>query len=525
MAAKYQPTLWDYLSVARRYFLLLAGVGTAIMAIAVTIAVLLPPIYSSSATILVESQRVPTELVQATVRSDANERIAIIRQRVMTRENLLRIVEKYRLFDGTGSLTPSELVDLMRARIGVEILSSQLVRRNHESENISFKLSFEDSRPDLANKVANELVTLFLAENVQSRTARAAETTAFLEEEASRLKAQLDAVESRVASFKQEHANALPEHLNLRVGMLQRAEAELQATKREYRSTEEELNFLDLELASAKSGFGAAAIPVAASDPLMQLQMLNSEYSTLLRQYSERHPDVLALARQIAALEATLGQDQSLATPSSVPENLLVARVEAKIAAAQGRLESLRNQEKELRARIEGVEAEILQTPQVERGLSILLRDHENARRQYESVRAKQMSAQMAQNLEQDNKAERFTLLEPPLMPDRPIKPNRKKVVALGFIMALGGPVGLVALLQMLDQRIRGEDALEAILRKRPLVAVPYINTAEELARHRRILRWSFAAVVMLTVAALAALHWFYMPLDLLFMKLLARFS
>jgi uncharacterized protein involved in exopolysaccharide biosynthesis len=151
--------------------------------------------------------------------------------------------------------------------------------------------------------------------------------------------------------------------------------------------------------------------------------------------------------------------------------SLDAARVRAKLSAAQVRIASLAEQKRELTRKMEGYEAEILEAPQVRRGLVTLMRDHDNARKKYEEIRAKEMGAKITESLEQENKAERFVLLEPPLLPEKPIKPNRKKIAALGLVLAPAGGGALVMLLEMLNQRVRGVGALESLLGKRVLVA------------------------------------------------------
>ena len=131
-------------------------------------------------------------------------------------------------------------------------------------------------------------------------------------------------------------------------------------------------------------------------------------------------------------------------------------------------------------------EAQILETPQVERGLVTLMRDHENARKKYEEIRTKEMGAKISESLEQENKAERFVLLESPLMPEKPVRPNRKKVVAMGFVLAPVGAGALVMLLEMLSQRVRGVEALGSVVGRRVLVSIPYIHTKAELARRKK---------------------------------------
>src|SRR3954468_16734460 len=123
----HQLTLADYLAILQRHALLIAGSFLGILVIAAAVALLVPPVYQSTGTILIESQQIPTEMVQATVTTYADERIEIIKQRVMTRENLLRIIGKYKLFQGDGTVTtPSEQIDEVRKNTQVELITANL---------------------------------------------------------------------------------------------------------------------------------------------------------------------------------------------------------------------------------------------------------------------------------------------------------------------------------------------------------------------------------------------------------------
>ena len=520
MTADYELTLNDYLAVVRRRAWLLGSSFALILAAGLLVALLIPPVYESTGTILVESQQIPTDLVAVNNNTYADERIEIIRQRVMTRENLLRIIDKYRLFaDESKLLTVSEKIDEMREAITVTLVNAEVKGRGLAT--IAFRLSFEHRRPEVANRVANELVTLFLDENIKQRTERASETTEFLTQEANKLKTELETLEDQLAAFKQEHGNALPEHQELRMGMLARSEAELKEVDRDYKSTLEELRFLDLELAAARSGVAPAGSAGGAKDVPLDLASLKAEHARLLSKYTAAHPDVRALERKINDLQAAELQGEVPASASG----LEIARVEAKIATLQARADSLSQQKQSLLARVSAYEQQILQTPQVERGLITLMRDHENAQRKYEEIRTKQMSARISENLEQENKAERFVLLEPPLMPEKPVKPNRKKIAVLAVFLALAGSAGLVMLLETISQRVRGVDALANVLGRRVLATIPYIPTKAELARQRAWQRRGFALAGLLTVALLVSLHLLYMPLDILLFKALARFE
>lgn len=526
MQSDYQLTLHDYISILRRRALLIIATFGGVFAVAVAVAILMPPVYQSTGTIMVESQQIPTDLVQATVTTYADERIEVIKQRVMTRENLLRIAGKYQLFADAGmSFTPSEAVDEMRARIGVELVNANVQARQRAT--IAFKVSFEHRRPDLAQRVANELVTLFLDENVKVRTERATQTTEFLTQEADKLRAELDNLEGQIATYKLQHGGALPDNLNLTMNSLQRLETELRNTERDQRAAQDELRSLEIELSSAKAGVGVPGSSGTAS-AAQELAQARADLARASATYTDNHPDVRALKRKIEGLEKTVAKEQGAAPAGSAgtitsQADLAVARLESRIASLRSQISLLGNQQSSLRGKIGQMEGQMLQAPQVERGLANLMRDQESARRKFEEIRSKQMSAQVSENLEDEQKAERFSLLEPPLAPDRPIKPNRKKMIALGFFLAAAAAAGIVILLESLYGRVRGVEAVTAITGQRPIVVVPYITMVSELNQRRRLLKRAAVAAAVAVPVVLLALHFLYMPLDLVLTKILVR--
>ena len=524
MAIEYELTLNDYLSILKRRWVQMLVVFSLVLIAAIATAVLLPPTYQSTGTILVESQQIPPDLVKATVTSFADERIAVIKQRVMTRDNLFRIIQKYNLYpDDIDTQTTSILIDNMRESISVELLSADVQGVKGGKATIAFKVGFEYEKPEIAHKVANELVTLFLDENIKTRTERATETTEFLTQELDRLKVELEGVENKVATFKEQHANSLPEHLDMHMGMLQRADSDINELDREYKSTQEELRYLDVELTSAKSSAKATSSEVMA---VSELDKAKAELERSLVIYKETHPTIRALKRKVETLEKTsVAPSEVKASKADIATDLVVAKVQAQIEAAKVRLKSLADQKRGLQAKTNQLQTQVTQSPQVERGLFTLMRDYENAKSKYEEVKSKQVNAKIAENLESENKAERFSMLEPPIFPDKPIKPNRKKIIALGIFLGLAGAIALVALLEALDKRVRGVESLTALINMRPLVIVPYITTQVELKRKKYLIKYVLAAIVTLTLLLLVIIHFAVMPLDLLIVKLMVRFA
>ncbi len=525
-------SLADYVAILQRRAVLIASTFLGIFLASVAVAVLVPPLYQSTGTVLIESQQIPPELVQATVTSYAEERIEITKQRVMTRENLLRIIGKYKLFqDSLRSITPSEQIDQIRQDTQVELIQANLRSGQRGSGTIAFKLSFEHRRPEVAQSVANELVTLFLGENAKVRTERATQTTEFLRQESSRIRLELDKLETQIAAYKQEHNRALPENTAVAMTSLQRMEADLRQTERDLRAAEDEVRYLEVErsTASAQSGQSAAGPASAASGGTAgELARARAELARLQALYTENHPDVRAAQRRIERLEASSAEDKqrSASTPGGEAlKDPIVARLDSRIAAARSRIGLLTNQQASLRGSIAQMEKALAGTPQVERGLAALTRDYQNAQRKYEEIRAKQSTAQVAENLEGEQKAERFTLLEPPTVPEKPIKPDRRKLIAMGFLLSIVGTAALVLLMETVQGVVRGYEPIAALMGQRPLVAVPFIPLAVESANRRRTQMVVAGASCVLVVGVLTGLHFAYMPLDMLIAKVMLRLS
>jgi|WetSurMetagenome_2_1015567.scaffolds.fasta_scaffold01221_9 polysaccharide biosynthesis transport protein len=481
MATEYELTLSDYLSIMRRRAFYLTGIFVVVLAIAVVAAIAIPPTYRATGTIMVESPQVSDGVVPTSIRNSLDERINVIKQRVMTRDGLLQIIKKYNLFkESTATRTTTELIDKMRSRIVVETLSSNdAVHTNQQGlPTIAFTISFDDQHPEIALQVDKDLVNLFLDWNIKLRREGAAETTEFLSQESSKLKDEVDRLEEKIRAYKKHNSENLPEQLNLREAMLARAENDLYAVDRDIRSGNEELRSLEAELAAAKHGM--------SDDPSQTLPALKAEYTKLSAIYTESHPDLRALKRKIDALE----QGSSTADAKNASNNvtsLAVFKLQAKVDAVNARLDSLSQQKKMLREKIGENEHAMELTPSVAQGLEVLVRDRDSAQQKFDELRNKKMNAQIAQNLESENRSERFTLLEPPILPEKPYKPNRMQIFAIGFLLAIASAVGAVMFLESIDKRIYGVEAFTHVLGYRPLVVIPFLQTEEERARKERI--------------------------------------
>lgn len=567
--------LRDYVAALRRRGPQIAAVIAILFGIAVVVAVALPPVYKSTATILIEQQEIPPDLVRSTISSYADQRIQSISQQVMTRANLTRIVEKYDLYRDLRATKATEAVlERLSRDIRLDILKADVVDQRSgakTSATIAFNLSYSGETPERAQQVASELVTLFLSENLKGREQKTAETSTFLAQEAARLGKQVSEIEADLAAFKSRNLGRLPELAQLNMQMRDRADSEIKEVDRQMSALEERRFYLDAQLAQIKPN-----TPIIASggerilDASERLRALEAQYASLSGGYSESHPDIARMRREIESLrkEAATGDDgaegakrliglqaelaaarekysdthpdvvklkRAIApleaqrttgaqpSPRKVPkpENPAYIALQAQLESTQFELKSLRAKRKELQAKIAGYERRLEETPQVERKYLDLTRDHEAAVARYREIKTKQMQAQIGEELERDRKGERFSLIDPPQVPERPSSPNRPAILLLGAILALGGGVGVGGVLETADNSVRGPRMLARVVKAPVLAGIPYLRTDGE-SRRRSHRRWmGVLLLVAAVVAAAVIVDLAVMPLDVLWFKLM----
>src|SRR5215472_13365780 len=248
--------LRDYLTAARYRRTMLILVFVVCMVVVAAIALLLPPKFRSAGTILIEQQEMPQELVRSTVTSYADERVQVISKRVMTTDTLLNIIRRYDLYSKERAKgTREALLTLMRSDIGLKMISADVIdpRSGHPtSATIAFEVSYTSRSPDLAAKVANEITTLYLNENLNNRTQLARDAATFLESEADRVSRQIADLEVKLAQFKDKNQQKLPELTQLNMSLLDRTDQQLRGEEMRRDSLEQQLVYLRAQLAQLK---------------------------------------------------------------------------------------------------------------------------------------------------------------------------------------------------------------------------------------------------------------------------------
>lgn len=329
------------LAIRHRIRPLLLIIG-AVLLLSILAAIFWPPRYSATGTILIEQQELPNELVRSTISSYASQRVQVISQRVMTTENLMNIIQRYNLYADLRRRSPrEEVVKEMRRNTTLQMISADVIdpRDGRPTKaTIAFSITYTSPSAELASKVANELVSLYLQQNIETRQQSSRDAAVFLTGESARLDKDIKDMQSRIASFKEKHEAALPELTQLNEQKMTRLEEELRDTDVQLRSLDQQVTYLEAQLAQiSPTAQIYASTGERVQSPADRLKYLRTEYARAQALYSPDHPDVQRLKREMEGLEAAAAVNGDIARGEANDDRRQLEEAQTQLASARQR--------------------------------------------------------------------------------------------------------------------------------------------------------------------------------------------
>jgi protein tyrosine kinase modulator len=511
----------------------------------VAFALILPPIYKSETTILRESQQVSQEYVRSTETSHAEARLDAATQQVMSRSNLIKIINIYDLYSEIrAKKTMEEIVSEMRDALNLEILYAKVQNERtgrSSAINTAFKLSYEGKDPQKVQKVTNTLASLYIELEMETRAKRAGATTTFFENELENLKNQIRVYEDRVSRFKEKNIGELPENYNNNARTLDRLEREYDRIESRIRTTEERKLFLEGQIATVdplmpittnqgkmvinpgerlkrlrlrlmsletslsdkhpdvkrlKNEIRELEEQVGRSDEaalkVKRIKELENEYAALSGNRSDKHPDMIRLKKEITELsdeiDEIITEKIKFEVSEEKPDNPTYINLKTQIFVAESQIKNLLKDRTQINQEIKMYRNRIERTPLVEKDYIELTRDYKAAKRKYEDISGKLMEARVSKGVAESQFGERFVIVDRAALPEKAFKPNRLSIILLGFIFSIGVGIGLAVIKESMDHSIKTIDELNSVTGNKGLSFILYVETDRE-KRTRRIKR------------------------------------
>lgn len=489
------------MAIRRKWYIIILFV-VCLMA-GIWLYVTLPKIYKAETMILVQPQKVPEAYVQSTVSTGVEDRLRTLSQEIMSWTRLEQIIKEMNLYPEIRKNSPMEIViEEMRENTELNVQGG-----DRQSQTAAITLSYMHSDPRTAMNVTNRLASLFIEENLKLRTQQARGTSEFLGRELEKIRGRLQTQEQALKEYKQRYMGELPEQLPANLNELNRLQLAIQTTGESIAAAEQRKLMLQQQLSDHITIVGDR---VVATNPLQNLITQLADYQS---RYTENHPDVIKTKRDIAALRKEL-QAQNLeaagssdrGSPVGISQGATDPRNQLNTVSVE--IARLNAERKRLEQAVKRYQKRVENTPKREQELMTLTRDYNITQENYQSLLDKKIEAEMAENLEQRQQGEQFKVLDPARFPERPFKPDVRKILMLSLMLGLGSGIGLAFLLEYTDKSFRDQDDVESFLEIPVLASIPLTHTerALRLARRKKVAYAIIATIIM--AGYIAALYY-----------------
>jgi len=525
-----KPDLRYYLSVLFRRLHYIALIFLAVTAASAYVALTLPPLYQSTARLLMESAQIPDALAAPTIDTAALEQLQVIEQRLMTRSNLLEIARKFGAVAQAADMAPDEIVAAMRR-------ATTIAKQAGREQATLMTITFDAQSGQIAASVVNEYVTRILTDNMASRTSQAQDTMQFFQQEVERLGADLSTQSARILEFQSQNADALPSTLNYRLTEQSNLQERLAGVQRDIAGLKDQKQRL-IEIYRATGQLDTART-TPQSPEVAQLAALELELSQALSVLAPENPKIILLQTRLANLRAQVKaktvdpaatQDGSTDIPGTTAGDGTAFTADAPMTMLQiqtteidSRVARLTEESSSIAILLTALTSSIERSAGVAVQLEALNRDYANLQAQYDGATDRLSKASTGERIAVLSKGQRIGVLDGATVPDTPSRPNRVRIILMGAVLGLGLGLGLVGLLELLNTSVRRPVDLERHLNIIPIGTIPYIRTPAEVLRLR--LSVAFLVLVILTGLPGAAylIDTYYMPLDLVLAKISTR--
>jgi polysaccharide chain length determinant protein (PEP-CTERM system associated) len=424
------------------------GLGVAWLAaiIGAIVVLRIPDKYEASARVYVDTESVLRPLLSGlAVQPDLGQQLNILSRTLVSRPNVEKLIRMTDL--DLKVQTPGEKEAL------VESLTKDIKITSVGRENL-YTISYRDTNPDQGKKVVQSLVSIFVESSLGDKRKDADSAKRFIEEQIKTYEKRLEESENRLKEFKLRNMGTVGAEGRDFFGRMGQLGEELASAKLELRAAEQSRDALKREVAGEDPVFlpddnnAVASTPVPEIDA--RIEALKKNLDELLRRYTDQHPDVVGTKRVIEELEKQKKEElmarakaASGAGPKksyNVNANPVYQQLKVSLAEAEANVASLRGRVAELEGRFNRLRDAAKLQPQVEAELQQLNRDYEIQKRQYESLVARRESAALSGDMDAAGTAE-FRLIDPPRSSPMPVTPNRKALLPLVLLAAIGAGV------------------------------------------------------------------------------------
>jgi polysaccharide chain length determinant protein (PEP-CTERM system associated) len=481
----------DIKRVVRKHWWIVPACALGCGALSLLVATQLPKKYTSQTLVLVAKPTVPTEYVRPVVTEDLNQRLASMKQQILSRTRLEPVLEKFDLYHEDQNKVHRE--DLLeRLRTTIEISPLEPMAGTQDRSLAGFNVSVTFNNPQTAQQICTEITSMFMEQNARALEQQAVRTTSFIGQQLDEAKAKLDEQDAKVAQFKRQYIGLLPEAEQRNLSLLGSLNSELDATSQALTRAQQDKAFNETLLNQQESTWKASQKGQNPETLEEQLRSRQEQLTVLESRYTAEHPDVAKLKNEIAELKKKIeetpsaGDSPSKSRKATEPPQIQQLRV--RIQQGELNYAELVKRQAKIQDQIRVLESHIEASPMVELQMKELTRNYQSALDFYNELLKKQQNSTMATDLAHQQEGEQFRVLDPPSLPMKPSSPKISVFAAggLGGGVALG--LAILYVLMAVDQALHTERDVEMFLKLPVLTSLPMLEASDLGKKNRDLL-------------------------------------
>lgn len=477
-------TMQDCTEILRRRFWIILACTLGLFGVGAGLSYLIPPRFVSQTLVLIERPQVPEDYVKPVVTEDFEQRLSSMKEQILSRSRIQPIIERYDLF-GKGGYDMDDRVAMTQKVVGIRPIPAG------RSGMPGFYITFSDSNPHVAQDVCGMITSLFVADNSREREQTAENTSDFLKQQLADAKRTLDDQDAKLAAFQQAHFGMLPDQENSNTSTLQALTTQLNASTEALSRQQQNVTFLQAMISQQTSEAAADPMVLAVQDDRRkELRNLLDQKKVLDAQYTPDYPDVIAISRKIADLQAEIARAPEQTAPaggaSVGPDSPQLQQLRSQLRVAQQSMAEEKLRQSRVQQEINTYEGRIESSPRVEEEYKQITRDHETALQFYNSLLSKMNESSMATALEERNQGEQFQVIDPPNLPDAPSFPNHVIFAAGGLAGGLMLGLALAGLFEYRDTSLRNEKDIWAFTKLPTLGTISHIQELADSSGTKR---------------------------------------
>lgn len=483
MAKPKELTLEDYLAILRRRRWLVILPAIVGIVAGYTLSRTTPPRYTSHTVVLVEQPIVPDTYVKPVVSEDLNQRLASMQEQILSRTRLQHLVEQFGMYKEDANNVPMEVL-VARLQKSITVRPLNPTQGTQPTALPGFNVDVTLGEPWLAQRVCTEITSMFMEQNLKLRQQQAEDTTQFLGTQLEEAKAKLDEQDAKLAQFQSRYVGELPENEQNNLTLLMGLSPQLEAATQALNQAREQKAFVDSMLAQQLAAWQSTQTGQNPETLEQQLAKEQEQLLSLRERYTEEHPDVVKLKKDVAQLQKRI-QDAAANKqkgPSETearalaPEPPEIQQLRAQLHQADLAVAQKQNEQQQLQEQIRTLQGRLQLSPKVQQDFKALTRDYQTALDFYNDLLKKRNESQMATELEHRQQGEQFRVLDAPSYPERPSFPNKPLFGLGGLGAGLLVGLGMVQLAEWQDKSMRTKQDIEMYLRLPTLAQISLMD-------------------------------------------------